>query len=144
MEKNKTRDLSVAEYFITVQKEYLIANFRRKIYFSLKDKNYYKKVMNYKIEKINNIANRNQLESVLTNEEEYNKMNTSLFDDKGKPKFEMTELDWRNYYAVENEFSFNGEIWILDSICFDETLNLRSNDGKIYKKVSKKDVSRIL
>ena len=45
---NTTRHLSVAEYFLQVQKEYLIADFRRKIYFSPKDKNYYTNVWSWK------------------------------------------------------------------------------------------------
>ena len=40
----KTRNLSVAEYFLQIQKEYLIADFRRKIYYSSKDKAYWTKV----------------------------------------------------------------------------------------------------
>ena len=50
--KKKTRNLSVAEYFLVIQKEYLIAEFRKKIYFSKNDKNYYQRVMNGKREKI--------------------------------------------------------------------------------------------
>ena len=38
---NKTKNLSVAEYFLQIQKEYLIADFRRKIYYSPKDKKYW-------------------------------------------------------------------------------------------------------
>jgi hypothetical protein len=34
----KNRNLSVAEYFLIIQKEYLIAEFRKKIYFSKNDK----------------------------------------------------------------------------------------------------------
>ena len=44
----KTRNLSVAEYFHVIQKEYLIAEFRKKIYYNPKDKNYYQRVMNHK------------------------------------------------------------------------------------------------
>lgn len=44
----KTRNLSVAEYFLQIQKEYLIADFRRKIYYSPKDKAYWTKVCGYK------------------------------------------------------------------------------------------------
>lgn len=38
--ETQNRELSVAEYFIQIQKEYLIARFRSKIYFSPKNKRY--------------------------------------------------------------------------------------------------------
>ena len=65
----KTRNLSVAEYYQTIQREYLISEFRRKIYFSPKDKKYYQRVMTHKAEKINEIAERNHLDSIFTNTE---------------------------------------------------------------------------
>ena len=40
MEAQKSRNLSVVGYFEAIQKEYLIADFRRKIYYSVKDKQY--------------------------------------------------------------------------------------------------------
>ena len=43
----KTRNLSVAEYYAVIQREYLIAEFRKKIYYNPKDKNYYQRVMKH-------------------------------------------------------------------------------------------------
>ena len=65
MNMDKTRNLSVAEYFLVIQKEYLIAEFRKKIYYNPKDKAYYQRVMTYKAKKINDIAKRNRLDSIL-------------------------------------------------------------------------------
>ena len=34
-DKEKTRNLSVAEYFEVLQEEYMVAEFRKKVYFAL-------------------------------------------------------------------------------------------------------------
>lgn len=144
MGTNKTRNLSVAEYFLAIQKEYLIAEFRKKIYFSPNDKAYYQKVMNYKVEKINDIANRNRLDSILNNSERMEEMRGELFDKLGKPKFEMNKTDLENYYAIGNDFSFRGDIWILDQINEDGTLILYSAKLQEYETANKDEICRIL
>lgn len=144
MVTNKTRNLSVAEYFLAIQKEYLIAEFRKKIYFSPNDKAYYQKVMNYKAEKINDIASRNRLDSILNNSERMEEMRDELFDKLGKPKFEMSKTDLENYYAVGNDFSFRGDIWILDQINEDGTLILYSEKLQVYEIADKNEICRIL
>lgn len=144
MGTNKTRNLSVAEYFLAIQKEYLIAEFRKKIYFSPNDKAYYQKVMNYKAEKINDIASRNRLDSILNNSERMEEMRDELFDKLGKPKFEMNKTDLENYYAIGNDFSFRGDIWILDQINEDGTLILYSEKLQKYEIADKNEICRIL
>jgi hypothetical protein len=140
----KTKNLSVAEYFIAIQKEYLIAEFRKKIYFSPNDKMYYQKVMNFKVEKIKNIADRNHLDSILNNSFKMEELKNELFDKLGKPKFEMNKTDLENYYAKGNDFSFRGDIWILDQINEDETLTLYSPKLQKYEIAKKDEVCRIL
>lgn len=140
----KNRNLSVAEYFLIIQKEYLIAEFRKKIYFSKNDKIYYQRVMDGKRDKINNIAERNRLDSILNNSEKMDEMRADLFDRLGKPKFDMSPLDIENYYASGNEFSFRGEIWILDQIKEDGTLTLYSPKLQQYEDTKKENVCRIL
>lgn len=144
MAKNKTRNLSVAEYFIAIQREYLIAEFRKKIYFSPNDKSYYQKVMCYKAEKINNIASRNRLDSILNNSSKLEELKNDLFDKLGKPKFELSDTDIENYYANGNDFSFRGDIWILDQINEDGSLILYSSKLQQYEKADKNEVCRIL
>ena len=144
MGTNKTKNLSVAEYFLAIQKEYLIAEFRKKIYFSPNDKAYYQKVMNYKVEKINDIASRNRLDSILNNSERMEEMRGELFDKLGKPKFEMNKTDLENYYAIGNDFSFRGDIWILDQINEDGTLILYSAKLQEYETANKDEICRIL
>lgn len=140
----KNRSLSVAEYFLIIQKEYLIAEFRKKIYFSKNDKIYYQRVMDGKRNKINDIAKRNRLDSIFNNSEKMEEMRAELFDKLGKPKFEMSPTDIENYYASGNEFSFRGGIWILDQIKEDGTLTLYSAKLQQYEDAKKDNVCRIL
>ena len=140
----KNRNLSVAEYFLIIQKEYLIAEFRKKIYFSKNDKIYYQRVMDGKKNKINDIAKRNRLDSIFNNSEKMEEMRAELFDKLGKPKFEMSPTDIENDYASGNEFSFRGDIWILDQIKEDGTLTLYSAKLQQYEDAKKENVCRIL
>lgn len=144
MNNNKTRDLSVAEYFLQIQKEYLIADFRRRVYFSPKDKSYWSKVCGYKEARINAISKRNNLNSILNSESKLENLMSELFDRNGKPKFDMTKEDIRNYYSNGSEFSYQGEVYILDQINSDGTLTLYSLDGENYIKVNKECACRIL
>lgn len=143
--KQKSRNLSVAEYFIQVQKEYLIADFRRKIYYNPKDKAYYERVMGYKKEKIEDISKRNNLSNIFNSTEKLAEVSAELFDLMGNPKFEMDEKDLQNYYSIGNEFSHGGEIWILDQVnVSDGKLILYSPSGQKYNEVNKGEVCRIL
>lgn len=142
--ERKTRNLSVAEYFLVIQKEYLIAEFRKKIYYSPKDKAYYQRVMEHKAEKINDIAKRNRLDSILNSSSKLQELRNELFDKLGKPKFEMNETDVNNYYAIGNEFSFKGGIWILDQVKVDGKLTLYSPRLQQYEDADKSEVCRIL
>ena len=141
---SKNRELSAAEYFIQIQKEYLIAQFRSKIYFSPKNKRYWKKVMDYKAEKIKSIAMRNKLNSIFNSEEKMKDFQNRLFDRSGRPRFELTPEDLKNYYTAGNEFSFRGEIYTLDAIRSDGTLQLYSVEKQEFEVANKEDVCRIL
>lgn len=144
MEHKKTRNLSVAEYFLQLQKEYLVAEFRRKIYFNPKDKAYYQRVMGYKKEKIESIAKRNRLKSVFNDNVTLSEIQRELFTLDGKPKFEMTDIDLENYYATGNEFSYKGEIWTLDQVNDDGSLTLYSLSREQYENATQDEVCRIL
>lgn len=144
MEHTKTRNLSVAEYFLQLQKEYLTAEFRRKIYFNPKDKAYYQKVMGFKKEKIESIAKRNRLKSIFNDNVTLSEIQRELFTLDGKPKFEMTEIDRENYYATGNEFSYKGEIWMLDQVNDDGSLTLYSLSREQYERAAQDEVCRIL
>lgn len=138
------RNLSVAEYFLQVQKEYLIADFRRKIYFSPKNKAYWTKVCGYKKAKINAIAKRNNLHSIFNSDEKLRELRNELFNQNGKPKFEMNSDDLTNYYSNGSEFSYKGDIYILDQVRSDGSLTLYSTSKEEYVNATKEEVVRIL
>lgn len=143
-EKVKTRNLSVAEYFNVIQQEYYIAEFRKKIYYSPKDKRYYGRVMEHKREKIQDIAQRNHLDSIFTSSTKAAEIRATLFDGMGRPCFNMTAEDRNNYYAPGNEFSYHGRVWTLDAVQSDGQLVLYSVVEEKYETVNRADVIRIL
>ena len=114
------RRLTVAEYFNAIQREYLIADFKRKIYANSKDRSYYSKVANFKNEKITDISERNCLKSVLNDKDVLKEFRNLLFSESGAPLFYMNEIDLRNYYTIDCEFSYKGKICILKGCIDDE------------------------
>lgn len=138
------KNLSIVEYFNVIQAEYFIAEFKRKIYFSPKDKRYYEKVMRFKREKIENISSRYRLLNIFTSAEKAAEVKSPLFDFFGRPTFEMSQKDWDNYYSINSDFSYNGEPWKLDAIK-DNTLTLYNERTQMYVDgVSKDEAIRIL
>lgn len=108
----KTRNWSTAEYFLLVQKEYIQAELRRKIYPNAKDKRYYLKVMNFKKEKIEDISERCKLKNIFNSKEKLQEVKEGLFTPEGVPTFlEAHEL--AHYYFKGSDFSYDGEIYKL-------------------------------
>lgn len=141
---NNARSLSVAEYFYVIQREYLMAEFRRKIYFSPKDKRYFSRVMEFKREKIHDIANRNKLTSIFTSPEKMRDVKAELFDPLNRPMFAMSPKDWVNYYSVNSDFSYRGEVWKLDAVKGDY-ITLYNERSQVYAdNVPKSEVIRVL
>lgn len=141
---NSVRSLSVAEYFHVIQREYLMAEFRRKIYFSPKDKRYFSRVMEFKREKICDIANRNKLTSIFTSPEKMRDVRAELFDPLNRPMFVMSPKDWMNYYSVNSDFSYRGEVWKLDAVKGD-FITLYNERSQVYAdNVPKSEVIRVL
>ena len=100
--------------------------------------------MEFKAEKIKSIATRNRLNSILNNEGKMAEFQSRLFDHNGKPKFEMNAEDIKNYYTAGNDFSYNGEIYTLDSILEDGRLQLFSSEKEEFAVVDRNDVFRII
>lgn len=141
---NSVRSLSVAEYFHVMQREYLMAEFKRKIYFSPKDKRYFSRVMEFKREKICDIANRNKLTSIFTSPEKMRDVRAELFDPLNRPMFAMSPKDWMNYYSVNSDFSYRGEVWKLDAVKGD-FITLYNERSQVYAdNVPKSEVIRVL
>ena len=56
----------------------------------------------------------------------------------------MTAKDIKNYYSNGNEFSYKGEIYILDQVRSDGTMTIYSPDKEEYLNVNREEISRIL
>jgi hypothetical protein len=108
----KSRHQSLYDFMECLQLEYITVELRSKIYPSASDKKYYRKVMGYKMEKIQDIALRNDLPTIFNSEEKkreiyektYSKFGVPAFaykDQEDKDKF--IEQDLLNYFAVGSE-----------------------------------------
>ena len=100
--------------------------------------------MGYKKEKIESIAKRNRLNSIFNDNVTLKQVQDELFTIIGKPRFELDENDRLNYYAVGNEFSFKGEIWLLDQVSEDGKLTLYNIKHERYEEATQDEVCRIL
>jgi len=131
MLKQKTRDLSIYKFFEQLEKEYIVAELRRKIYAPLQDKKYYKKVMFFKKEKIIDIALRNSLPSIFDDEATKIKFYLQIYKKSGFPNFiynsesekgEFEQKDKLFYYMEGSDVKVDlkGEIFIglLKSVSF--------------------------
>jgi len=112
----KDRNLTILEYFEKLQIEYFICEIRRKIYPSPVDKRYYKKVMLMKKQKIDDISQRNNLDSIFTNDEVRIDFQKRVYPDVGMPKFDLTEQDIKYYYLEDTDVRVSGEKGILGKI----------------------------
>jgi hypothetical protein len=124
------KNLSTGEYYAQIQREYLIAEFRRKIYYSLKNKKYYERVMKYKQEKINDISQRNNLNSIFNDESLMHEIKKEIFGYHNIPLFRMTDDDMLNYYSKGAEFSFAGKVWKLEQMDMHGDLLLKNSNNE--------------
>lgn len=108
----KSRNLSTFRFFEQLQLEYIVAELRKKIYPSVKDKGYYKKVMKFKKEKIEDICSRNSLPSIFTDPAQKEELYKYVYREIGPPLFlyrdkkheeEFSFQDLTNYYLVGSE-----------------------------------------
>ena len=100
--------------------------------------------MDFKRQKIESIAKRNNLLSIFSNKEKYNEVRAELFDDSGKPKFHMTDIDVKNYYSKGNDFQYNGGIWTLDEICDNGDCIIYSKRLERFETVKQEEICRII
>jgi hypothetical protein len=112
MSKDKTRNLSLYDYLEALQKEYINAELRKKVYPITKDKEFYKRTMLHKEEKINDIAKRNGLPTIFVDQSEHERLYALIYGESGLPKFiyrnegdieEFRKWDVINYFAEGSE-----------------------------------------
>lgn len=111
--KKKSRNLGIYQFFEILQLEAIVADLRSKIYPRIKDKNYWKKVYEYKRKTTSEIAERNKIEGVelptiFSDEEVFKSYSAKIFGDGGYPMFlykdkeqelQQSYYDSQNYYA---------------------------------------------
>ena len=162
-EKRKSRDQELYEYFITLQKEYIVAEIRKKIYPDIKGKKKSIEIMEGKRIKICDIAAKNSLKTIFP---ELVMGNASLYDedlrfnlyrevygDFGLPNFiyrdevQEQKLAWKDrkyYFMIGAEIrTIDGHIGSIQYVDLDK--------GEVYAKVrgdikmyGLNEVSRIL
>lgn len=86
-EKQKTRDLPIHDYFLVLQKEFIIMEVRSKIYQYPSEKEYYKNIMAHKRGKIEDIGKRNNLDHMFNDESIQDELQGEMIPKRGLPNF---------------------------------------------------------
>jgi hypothetical protein len=109
---NKSRHQSHLEFFNALQIEFLQAEIRHKIYPRLKDKDYWKRVMDGKRKTIDEFSERNKIPSIFTDEAMRREFESKVYRDQSYPLFtykneqnkqEQEFYDLRYYYYPGSE-----------------------------------------
>ena len=136
MSNEKNRNLSIYKFFEQLQSEFIQAELRKKIYPKLKDKNYYERVMSGKKDKVNSIAERNNIPSIFTSPDEKKRLYKETYGDGGYPNFtyrdeahrlECETLDRIHYYATGAEV----RIMVNETVKVGEIVSVNHEKGVI-------------
>jgi hypothetical protein len=92
--------LTIGEFLEKLQKEYVSAEIRSKIYVKTSDKNYWERVMYGKQEKIENISTRNNLATIFDSPEVKKRVYQEVIGDSGLPSFSYKNDEER--YGTES------------------------------------------
>ena len=119
--KFKTRTIPFCEYFDNLQREYIVAELRFKIYPREKDKEYYRdREMLGKRKTIEDISLRNNLTNIFNSPEKYKKFKKEIYNEIGLPNFiyrnEEDRLK-RRPQDVFNYFAKGSSVTIIDNDC---------------------------
>ena len=159
MEKGKSRDQSLYEYLECLQLEFITCELRKKVYFKKKDKSFYQRTMDRKKEKIEDIAGRNFLPTIFSDDIVKENMYARVYKQHGYPNFiynsdadreEFLEKDMEHYYSegaevrvlMENE---KVEIGTVEERFFDkELIHVKLRNGQATNPYPMNRVTRIL
>ena len=95
MTADKNRNLPITDYLDILQREYLVAEIRHKIYPKISDKNFWERVMDGKKRKIEDICFRNKIESIFDSEPEKRRLYQEVYNEKGLPNFSYKDEEQR-------------------------------------------------
>lgn len=114
----KNRHQSQYDFLVSLQKEYIIAQLRKKIYPIVKSKRFFERTMEQKRIKIEDIADRNKLQSIFSCNQYKIEVYRSVIPDFGIPMFfyrdddqyqELRKWDIINYFAKDSEVKIKNE-----------------------------------
>jgi hypothetical protein len=128
--KPKDRHISILEYFNRLQLEFLLYELRSKIYPAAEDKVKFKRVLQFKKDKIDDISKKNTLVSIFDDEIMKREMVDALFGNENMPS-DFNKRDKYFYYFVGSDFSYNRQGCKLISYDFnDSTAIIEKNSEK--------------
>lgn len=90
---NKDRDLPITDYLDILQREYVVAEIRHKIYPKIGDKKYWEKVMIGKRKKIEDICFRNKIQNIFNDQAEKERIYLDIYSENGLPNFSYINDD---------------------------------------------------
>lgn len=158
----KSRDQKFFEFFVILQKEYIVAELRKKIYPDASGKAKSQEIMDGKKKKIFDIAFKNSIKTIfpdmkvgvtsLYDEELRIRLYKEVYNDKGMPNFIyrddhqkslLAEKDRKCYFMLGSEVRIEEGIGIILEVYFDKCTCVV---GIGIKRISKSldEVSRIL
>lgn len=148
----KNRNISLIEYFELLQKEYIFAEIRKKIYPKKNDREYYQKVLDSKKTKILDISERNNIPSIFSYPDAKDRLVKKLIPAFGFPDFISKEenrqyyeiSDKKHYYRVDSDFKFiyDSEIKLGKLKTFNGVICSIESEGIVFD-ISKNDCARI-
>lgn len=160
--KRKSRDQRFFEFFITLQKEYIVAEIRKKIYPDIHGKEKSQEIMLGKKRKIFDMAIKNSIKTIfpdmkigemsLYDEQLKIDLYREIYGEKGIPNFiyrddsqrdRLAFKDKRCYFAPDSDFKTPDGIGILRDVDFENNLCHIEIKGEL-KEFSMSEVSRIL
>lgn len=141
--REKDRDISILDYFNVLQQEYLYFELKVKIYPSSKDKEYFKKIMDFKKDKVIDIAEKNLLSTIFDSDENMEEHRAIFFNEFGNPN-RLGKRDWYFYYKLGSDFSYDRKGVKLKRYNLTErSATIEIGKGET-KQVSIDEISRIL
>lgn len=152
------RKLTTYQYFEILQVEWLVADLRCRIYRDEKDRAYWHRVREGKQVKIENIANKNRLPTILTDEELKRDLEKRIYNDYTYPNFHYKDenhkktqgyWDLLHYYAkdVEVRYESYGDAkvgQVVDYTPFDKEIRIKDVKSGNIETVAVNTVVRIL
>jgi hypothetical protein len=160
--KRKSRDQKFFEFFITLQKEYIVAEIRKKIYPDIHGKEKSQEIMSGKKKKIFDMAIKNSIKTIfpdmkvggmsLYDEQLRIDLYREIYKDKGFPDFiyrddtQRLRLEYKDkkcYYYPDSDFKTSKGIGILRDTDFDNNICHIEIKGEL-EEFSMDEVSRIL